>query len=396
MANGLTDSDLNRQRLGFGVAPDTASRRRAVEAGVSPLTTGERIRRDWGWGPSTPEEQKAFQAAEVIERGGPVEQMPVEYGGRPTGTSRRALRMQEEWDKRQQQQLINQRMIQQLDLEQKAESRMQRAQDLEFEKYRLNEDRESRVLDEAGAIVDSIRGEVAPDGTIISNPIRPEDDDAVERLEGLGRFKFGMENKSALEMWSALYNDALKFREEKIKQNEQNQLAAANLSARTGKPMREFGEYDERGIFKPNLNAIAKTNEELKQKEEAAAEEKEVIKETRRAEARETVAEKKSKETQIIGIDKDLRREELSLEEVAANLGLQRDRSGRFNIGGLSDSQKKTFRAAENRVRLLEQDRAQLQGFMFDTEADAQAAIEAKTVPKGAIIFINGKKAINR
>jgi len=175
MANGLTDSDLNRQRLGFGVAPDTASRRRAVEAGVSPLTTGEKIRRDWGWGPSTPEEQKAFQAAEVIERGGPIEQMPVEYGGRPTGTSRRALRMQAEYDTVRQAALENQRLMQQADLEQRRFEISERNQTLqERQEARLQaaeakaQDEDLKVSEQADFALNEVLGGFDPTGNPVS------------------------------------------------------------------------------------------------------------------------------------------------------------------------------------------------------------------------------------
>jgi hypothetical protein len=311
--------------------------------------------------------------------------------------SRRKMRMEAEYQQSQLKELERMRALQAMDLEMDREARMQRDQDFQFLEAKTREDREKRVQDEAGLMIDAMRGAVAPDGTVIANPIRPEDDNALERMMGLtDQFKYGIENKAAASMYDMLLKDVMKFRESRMEQSKRDESVAANLSAQAGVPMQELGEYTETGLFKPNLNTIVKVNEELKKKEEAATEEKEIEKETRRAEARETVAEKRSKEYQIVGIDKELRREGLALEEVAASLGLQRDQSGRFNIGGLSDTQKKTFRAAENRVRLLEQDKAQLQGFMFDTEADAQAAIEAKTVPKGAIIFINGKKAINR
>jgi len=214
------------------------------------------------------------------------EQAPVEYGGlgdRPVGTSRRAIRMQAEWDKQQADMLERQRIAQQMDLQQRAESRLQRAQDLEMEKYRLGEERESRVVDEAGMIVDAIRGEIGPDGKVIAKPIRPEDDDAIERLEGLGRFKFGMENKSAQEMWSNLYNDALKFREDRINQSKQQELAAIDLSVRTGKPFKELGTYNEQGIFQPKLQGMIAGAEQLKAAEEKTAEEKAIATETRRA-----------------------------------------------------------------------------------------------------------------
>ena len=221
MANGLTDSDLNRQRLGFGVSPDTASRRRAVEAGVSPLTTGERIRRDWGWGPSTPEERVAFQAAEVIERGGPVEQMPAEYGGRPTGTSRRALRMQAEYDAAQQEYLRNQLIGQQME---ESEARMGEAR-LEREAQELEKARQAKIRDEASFIFDSIKGGVQT-GTdeagnpTFSEPINPSKEQDFERITNLMGSQYGMENTAARQAVMRLYEDALKAQESRAIQSE--------------------------------------------------------------------------------------------------------------------------------------------------------------------------------
>jgi len=319
-----------------------------------------------------------------------------EGGGTAYPKSRRQMRMEAEYQQYQLKELERMKALQAMEMAEKQYGLQLEQEQRLREKQQLDLDRQEEVQNQARMAMGAILGSVQPDGQR-TRPININDDDAVERLQSvIYSNQLGMEDQATKEAVVGMLNDALRVRERKLQTSQEQELAASTLSAQTGKPMKEFGEYTAEGIFRPNLNAIVKANEELKQKEEAAAEEKEVAKETRRAEARETVAEKKSKETQIIGIDKELRREGLALEEVAANLGLQRDQSGRFNIGGLSDTQKKTFRAAENRVRLLEQDKAQLQGFMFDTEADAQAAIEAKRVPKGAIIFINGKKAINR
>ena len=398
MAEPLTPSDRWRMEMGFGVAPDTASRQRAVAAGVAPLTTEELFREERGWGPSgTIESRRAAQAAEVLRRGGEPSELPEEYGGRPQGTTRRSLRRQYEWDKMREQAIQNQNALEIMQLRRDEEARLQRDQDVEFARIKTLSDREDRIQEEASLMIDAMRGAIASDGTVIANPIRPEDPNAIERLNGLAKeFKYGVENKAAAGMFTQLYNDALKFREERMKDSEENERLASSLSIRTGKPFEEFGTYDEQGMFQPKMEGVIAAEQEVKAGEEAKAQEVAIATETRRAKAQANVAEKRSKETQIFGIDKELRREELTLEDVAANLGLQRDQTGRFNIGGLSDSQKKTFRAAENRVKLLEQDKAQLQGFMFDTEADAKAAIKDKRVPKGAIIFINGKKAINR
>jgi hypothetical protein len=221
MANGLTDSDLNRQRLGFGVAPDTASRRRAVEAGVAPLTTSEQIRRDWGWGPSTPEEQVAFQAAEVIERGGPAEQMPVEYGGRPTGTSRREMRMRAEYDAAQQDYLRNQLIGQQME---ESAVRMEEI-GLAREAQEMEKARQAKIRDEAKFIFQSIRGGVET-GTdeagnpTFSEPINPSDESSFNRITNLMGLQYGTENKLARDAVMRLYEDFLKGQESRVAQAE--------------------------------------------------------------------------------------------------------------------------------------------------------------------------------
>jgi hypothetical protein len=111
MAEPLTSSDILRERMGFGVSPLAApeTRRAYAAAGLSPLGTQERERFERGSGISpmaTASEKEAWKMAEYMA--GEREQAPVEYGGlgeRPTGTSRRAIRMQTEWDKQREIQL---------------------------------------------------------------------------------------------------------------------------------------------------------------------------------------------------------------------------------------------------------------------------------------------------
>jgi hypothetical protein len=295
--------------------------------------------------------------------------LPAEFGGRPSGTSRRAIRMQEEWDKRREQQLQEVQMAQQMSMQQRQialQERDQFIQDSEFNRklkeYEAEQDIRGQAEVESNNILDWLGGRAVDNqGNLIAKPDPKTPEFQTEFLRRLSENPLGAElNKGIVDQYmgaNKTYLDA-----QQTKQREEAALL----------------------------------REERMLGRQLAAEERAKGRQIEAEERAQTRAEKKAEESQIIGIDKDIRREELALEDVAANLGLQRDQSGRFNIGGLSDTQKKTFRAAENRVRLLEQDRAQLQGFMFDTEADAQAAIEAKTVPKGAIIFINGKKAINR
>lgn len=97
--------------MGFGVSPLAApeTRRAYAEAGLSPLGTQERERFDRGGGISPSagsSEKEAWKMAEYM--GGQREQAPIEYGGigeRPTGTTRRAIRMQEQWDKQRENQI---------------------------------------------------------------------------------------------------------------------------------------------------------------------------------------------------------------------------------------------------------------------------------------------------
>jgi hypothetical protein len=74
----------------------------------------------FGWGPSplaSREEQRAYQAQQImgaIQRGeASVADLPEAYGGRPTGQSRRAIRMQQAWDAQQARDLQQQQAIRQ-------------------------------------------------------------------------------------------------------------------------------------------------------------------------------------------------------------------------------------------------------------------------------------------
>lgn len=111
MAEPLTSSDILRERMGFGISPlaSVETRKAYAEAGLSPLGTQERERFERGGGISpmaSTSEKEAWKMAEYMA--GQREQAPTEYGGlgeRPTGTSRRAIRMQEQWDKQQENQI---------------------------------------------------------------------------------------------------------------------------------------------------------------------------------------------------------------------------------------------------------------------------------------------------
>lgn len=388
MAEPLTSSDIWRIEAGWGTSPMASpeERRRFAAAGEIPLSSENVARLAEGRGISpmaSAAEKEAWKMGEYMT--GRREQAPVEYGGigdRPTGTSRRSIRMQAEYDEAQKQALEQQRIMQQMDLQQRAESRLQRSQDLEMEKYRLGEERESRVIDEAGMIVDAIRGAVGPDGKVIANPIRPEDDNAIERLEGLGRFKFGMENKSAQDMWSNLYNDALKFREDKINQSKQQELAAINLSVRTGKPFEEFGTYNEQGMFQPKLQGMIAGAEEVKAGEEAKAQEATIATEKRRAETAADVAEERDKKARRKQLDEDILTEEQTLID--------------FQNQKQSPSRDTEIKKAEAKLKNLHLRRGSIEGLTSDDliykdqDAYKNAVQGGKKIPSGTTIYIGG------
>jgi hypothetical protein len=92
-------------------------------------------RRQWGWGVSqmaSPEERRAWEALdtqEAIERGeATVADLPEQYGGRPQGTTRRAIRMQSEWDAQQAARLAEEQAI----AAREKEMRAMRTEDLKY------------------------------------------------------------------------------------------------------------------------------------------------------------------------------------------------------------------------------------------------------------------------
>jgi hypothetical protein len=288
--------------------------------------------------------------------------------------SRRKMRMEEEYKQYQLKELQTQRALQSMDLAESAEARQQREQEFRFLEAKTRGEREDKVQAEAALMIDAMRGAVAPDGTVIANPIRPEDDDAIDRLNNLaGSFKYGIENKAAASMFNMLLSDAAKFREAKIKQSEQQELAATTLATRTGKPIEEFGEYDDQGLFKPNLPAMIKETETLKEAEEKKAEEKAISTETRRAEASADVAERRDQRAREKELDKDIRRERQTF------IDLQNQKE--------SKARDQAIESSKNKILDLRIEKAELQGLVFDSEEEAEKA----EIPSGSIIYIGRK-----
>lgn len=340
-------------------------------------------RRQWGWGPSdlaAQEERAAYETyvkMPLVESGEiSAEDLPEEYGGRPRGTSRRAMRMQFEYDKMKQEQLQNQRLMQEMELARDREARFQRDQDFQFAEAETRAEREGKIQDEAGLMIDAMRGAVDASGNVIANPIRPEDPNAIERLTNLAKeFKLGIENKAAASMFNMLLTDAMKFREERMKESDQNELAAVNLSVRTGRPFEELGTYDELGMFQPNPQGIISASEEVKMAEEAKQEERAIAREGRGEEARVRAREESDKRTRRRQIDDDI----LTEEQILIDYQNQKQSPSR-------DAEIKKSRA---KLLNLSIKRAAVDDLVFkDQDAYKKALEEGRKIPSGTTIYI--------
>jgi hypothetical protein len=194
---------------------------------LSRVETSPRSR--WGWGPSdlaSQEEEDAFRALRVgreIESGrATLADLPEEYGGRPQGSTRRAIRQRIAWDEEQAAEIERQKFIRdaaRFDIELSREQRLRDQEDRELITRKTLNDRENKIQEEARLIQDSIIGgqQIGIDengNPKFSEPINVRDPNAVERLQRLAKNRLGMENKAAYDMWKTLYDDALKYREE--------------------------------------------------------------------------------------------------------------------------------------------------------------------------------------
>ena len=317
--------------------------------------------------------------------GQPVESfgynMPEDGSGTAYPKSRRKMRMEAEFQQYQADQLEMQRKMQAMDLALAAEARQQRDQDFRFLEEKTRSEREGRVQDEAGLMIDAMRGAVDPNGNVIANPIRPEDPDAIPKLNNLAKvFIYGVENKAAAGMFTQLYEDAMKFREERMKESEEKERTASSLAIQTGKPFEEFGTYDEQGMFQPRMQGMIAGEQQVKTGEEAKQEERVIRTEERRAEAAAGVSEKKRKESDQREIQRNIRKATEDLRKVNASL------AGRES---LSPTQRANLTAAKDALIDLQIERAALDDMVFENaEAYGAALREGRTFPTGTTIYI--------
>jgi hypothetical protein len=127
--------------MGFGVSPMASqeTRRAYAAAGLSPLGTQDRERLEAGAGISPmagSTEKETWKMGEYMS--GKREEAPIAYGGigdRPVGSSRRAIRMQDEYDKQKERVLKERVELQAMDIQQKQFEMGQRDQQIQEDTF---------------------------------------------------------------------------------------------------------------------------------------------------------------------------------------------------------------------------------------------------------------------
>lgn len=221
--------------------------------------------------------------------------------------SRRKMRMEEDFRKFQQEELQNQRIMQQMDIEQKELTLRELEQQSRMEDRDIARDaalakaaREAKIKEQSRSIRAAFLGSTLPDGTKL-NPINLEDEDAPERIQRVMYMNdYGMEDQATKEMASMFLDDAFRIGERRA--TELAQQEAADKAARVGlaKDLGAYGmsvvDFAENGKidFEKANEAVGKAYASGKQVEE----EKALDKEQRKS----IVAKIDSAEEKLLGI----------------------------------------------------------------------------------------------
>ena len=343
--------------MGFGVSPmaSAQTRKAYAAAGLSPLGTKERERFAAGMGLSpmaSKTEKEAFIAAEVMAgRRDPME-LPKAYGGlgeRPEATTRRGLRMQQEWDKQYEMIAEQQKIAQQMEAEQRRLALTERNQILqERQEARLQaaetkaQEEILKVSEQADSALNEVLGGFDPTGAPISG-LDPDATDYMQRRNDIiKRYPKALKDeafKTAIATTDKSYFDRINF---------DQQLQAQEESS---------GRIIERQV----------AAEERAAGRQLEAAEKQRAKE----EGRGTVAQERE-------MDKAIRAERQKLIE--------------FQNQKVSPSQQKSVQASQNKLLDLRIEKAALRDLVFEDQESYKKALEAgKTFPSGTIIYIGRK-----
>ena len=394
MADPLTSSDIQREIMGFGVSPlaSQETRRSYAAAGLSPLGTQDRERSERGGGISPMAgraEKDAWKMAEY--QAGDREQAPISYGGmgeRPEGSTRRAIRMQKEWDKRSQEMAEAQRAETEMALRLEAEARQKRAEEIEINKSAIAEARESSKQEQSRSILGAFIGSTRPDGTKTS-PIDINDPEAPERIQRtIYMNPIGMEDQATKEIAMKLLDDSLAARERNAKEEESRVKDESTAKVGIAKELGAYGmSVADFADDKGNIDFV-KANEAIGNawsSGKQAEEEKDLDKEQRKS----IVSKIDSAEEKLLGIrgreaaaqkrfearpnSKEYRTE---LEAAQLERGIFEDEINRLNrmIGGETPAEPE---AGDQPPR------------SFESVEEAEAA----RLPKGTIVVIGGRRA---
>jgi hypothetical protein len=295
------------------------------------------------------EEQRAYQAYEMMPKVAagelPVSALPEAYGGRPTGTSRRAIRMQAEYDEAQKTALENQRLMQQADLEQRRFSLSERNQILqERQEARLQaaeakrQDEDLKVSEQADFALNEVLGGFDPTG----NPVSGLDPDAPDYMQ--------RRNDIIKRYPKALKDDAFK-----------TAIATTDKS------------YFDTENFNQQLQVQQQTEERMLGKEQRMEERRREARKEERSEQKESLIVSQERE-----IQRKIREQNEKLRQTNATL------AGRKS---LSEKQKADLDAIKNGIMDLRIEKADLRGLVFETEEEADAA----KPPSGSTIYIGRK-----
>lgn len=348
MAEPLTSSDVWRLERGWGASPMASpeERKRLYSAGELPMSSGDIVRMAEGRGISpmaSQAEKEAWVAGEVQAGRRPETDLPMAYGGigeRPEATTRRGLRMQQEWDKRYEMMIQEQELARKIELENRQSALQGREVTLrERQEARLQaaeakrQDEDLKVSEQADLALNEVLGGFDPAG----NPISGLDPDAPDYMQ--------RRNDIIKRYPKATKDDAFK-----------TAIATTDKS------------YFDKLNFDQQLQVQQKSEERMLGREERMVE--------RQAEAEEK-REKRAEERLVLSQERELDKAIREQRQILAGLQGAKD----------SPSKQKSLLESQNKLIDLRIEKAALRGLVFETEEEAEAA----NPPSGSTIYIDRK-----
>jgi len=311
-------------------------------------------------GEQTPESRELTPSS-IVSRG-----LPEEWGGRPAGTSRRAIRMQEEWDKQRARQIEEVQAFQQMEIQRKQfeiQSRDQQLQEDDFFFRRNAAEAEQKLKAQQTSEAKEFLGAV--------NSLDPRSPDYRDNLIKLRRqYPLGSLDATAsgiigeYDKVHSVYMEAEKENEQDLKAEEDFRVQQESTAAKLGIDTKEFvkdGEVDRVGL----MRKIGESQKEDLDSKEKKINQAKLDEETR---------------SQASALTKDMR-------DLNDEIELKRMQADRMK-GRLKEEAMVELEALNNRYarRVNELDKLTLPKL---TKEDKSAYEE---LPEGAEFFLDGKK----